>query len=60
MDGNPQSLSRRVYFPKTASSWHLWFDNATSYTPGTWADPNPHHDSATLCQRRRPRTVQYG
>lgn len=49
-DGNPQSLSRRVYFPKTASSWHPWFDNnataagegVSSYPGGSWATvPTP-------------------
>ena len=34
---SPTDTSRRVYFPRTAGSWHLWFDNTTTYAPGTWA-----------------------
>ena len=33
----PTSTSRSVYFPRTAPSWHLWFDNSSSFEPGTWA-----------------------
>ncbi len=28
------STSRSVYFPKTTTSWHYWFENTTSYRPG--------------------------
>ena len=38
---DPESTSRRIYFPKNAGSWHSWFkkENGTyaHYGPGTWA-----------------------
>lgn len=36
MDGDPQSPSRKVYFPAGPPSWHGWFDgaNGTVYPPG--------------------------
>jgi alpha-glucosidase (family GH31 glycosyl hydrolase) len=40
----PKSTStvHSVYFPKTATSWHNWFENSTSYKPGLMhAVPTP-------------------
>lgn len=31
---SPTDTNRKVYFPRTAKSWHAWFHNATSYMPG--------------------------
>ena len=54
---NPQSNNRRVYFPKTATCWHSWFNtsNGTVYSPGTWADvPTPIMTAPLMVKGAKP------
>ncbi len=47
--------TRKVYFPKTATAWHSWFNNTLVYEPGTRAIvPTPIMTAALFVKGGKP------